>query len=209
MPSYDARNLQPLIKKLNVQVKLANEAAAKTVNETALFAFKEAVEEIASTVNLKKSYINGKMRVTGRATSENLTATISSRDPRVLLSRYPFSASRKGVRIAVNKGGSRRSIPKAFIARNLRGSAATGIALRKQDALEYFERAFSRGRQTPGKNRKLARLRRQANAAPRSIEVLHSRTVNQLFESVRDDIQPQVGAFMTRRFIKYLERFSL
>ena len=108
--------------------------------------------------------------------------------------------------MAVNKTTGYRTIKRAFRVTNLRGSGASGIALKNQDAVEVFRRSLSPS--TPGKSRKLQRIISKARTKPNGITVLHSRSINQLFTSVREDVQPRTFRFMADEFISDLRRLQ-
>lgn len=225
---YDAKNLGPLTASLKRKEQAATSAASLALNSASTLAIKESIKEITETVNLSPSYINRKISVMKRANDRNLKVIIGAFNPRVLLTEYPFTQTGRKVSVSVNKAGAMREIPKAFIARNLASSGARGVALRYADALAYFEKVHPRGKPTSKKAARLARLRgkvakikqiretakgRKLSLAERKavngFEVLHGRTINQLFDSVRVDIQPQLQLFLRKEFIRQLDRLTV
>lgn len=202
---FDVSDLKSRIKSRG---ETANKAAALAVNKATTFAIKQAITDIQEEANLQQGYISKHIKTVGRASSKNLRAVIAANARETLLTRYPYRKTARGVAVSVGVTGY-REIPKAFIVRGLRGSEATGIALSNKEALALFERQFSKGQSTPGKQKKLAKLRSKAKQKPRGIEVLHSRSINQLFTSSRTRIQPQITAFMVREFLADFDRLSI
>ena len=101
-----------------------------------------------------------------------------------------------------------RQLRSAFRVTGLRGSDATGIALRNKDAVAYFEKSAGQGLKTTAKTSKLAKLRAKAASKPRGIHVLHGRSINQLFTSVRGDIKDKIDAFLLEDFVTQLNRLK-
>ena len=56
------------------------------------------------------------------------------------------------------------------------------------------------------KNKKLRNIKVKAQVRPNGMEVLHSRSVNQLFTSVRDDVKPFIDEFMVAEFFKQTKK---
>lgn len=202
---FDVTDIKARIKSRG---ETANKAAALAVNKATTYAIREAISDIQEEANLQQAYISKHLRTVSRASSKNLRAVIAANARETLLTRYPYRKTAKGVAVSVGVTGY-REIPKAFIVRGLRGSQATGIALSNKEALALFEKRFSKGQSTPGKQAKLAKLRSKAKQKPRGIEVLHSRSINQLFTSSRTRIQPQITAFMVREFLADFDRLSI
>ncbi|ANP79307.1 hypothetical protein A134_23115 [Vibrio crassostreae 9CS106] len=199
---FNVEDLTLLKKMITERGDAARKAAALTVNQSAIFAMKESIKEITSSVNLKESYVQGHMAVAGKATPNSLKAEVYANERGTLLTRYPFNKTAQGVSVAINKGRGYREIPQAFMVKSLRGSNAQGIALRNTEALKLYEAV---GGSSGAK--KLSRLRAKAKSKPSGIHVLHSRSINQLFTSARDDINPELTSFMLREFMKNMDRF--
>lgn len=208
MATYRATAPTSLIERIKRKSTDTNRAAAQALNRTATFAVNESTRMIVQRVNLETAYIKKHLRVAARASPANLRTIIRANERATLLTRYPVMRTQKGVRVAVNKGTGFRELPGAFIVGGLRGSQATGVALRNKDALAFFERSASKGLRTDGKSSKLARLREKAAKKPRGIYVLHSRSINNLFTSVREDVSPGVQDFLLEDFLSQLKRIG-
>lgn len=205
MARYTLKNLPSLGDKIRTKASEIDKAAANTINKAATFATVKSIELITTRVNLKSGYIKEHVKTASRASPLNLQAIVRANARATHLARYPYSATKQGVRVSVNKGAGFRLIPKSFIARNLKGSLSTGVAMRNTDALAYMESQMHKGQGgTVRKVAKLNRLRKKAKQRPRGIEVEHSRSINQLFLSVREDIEPALNSFMQDEFFKQL-----
>lgn len=189
-------DLTKLIKDLNNLDANATKNLAIAINETSEDITRKSIDEIADRVELQKSYISKHLFVEQKATTTNPQAIITGNARGTLLTQYPFEAfektenNRGGVRVKVNKNGSSHDIQGAFKIRLKAGASrgnSQGIALRNKDALEYFERNLSKGARTTAKQDKLNKIRRKAASKPRGITVLHSRSINQLFDSIREE----------------------
>lgn len=202
---FDVKDLKARIKARGEE---ANKAAALAINKTTTFAIKEAISDIQEEANLQQGYISKHIKTVSRASAKKLRAVVAANARETLLTRYPYRKTAKGVAVSVGVTGY-REIPRAFIVRGLKGSQATGVALSNKEALALFEKRFSKGQPTPGKQAKLAKLRSKAKSKPRGIEVLHSRSINQLFTSSRERIQPQITAFMINEFLADFDRLSI
>lgn len=209
MAVYKATAPQSLISKIKANSVIVNRAAAQALNKTATFAINKSVDEITKTVNLSPEYVKKHFKINNRASPSNLSVVIYANERATLLTRYKTSQSAKGIRVAVNRGGGLTELRGAFKISGLRGSQATGIAMRNKVALEFFERAAGNGERTSGKSSKLARLAAKAKARPNGIYVLHSRSINQLFTSVRDDVGPVASDFLLEDFIEQFNRLKL
>lgn len=208
MTTYQATDLSDLIKKLGDKPNVINKAAADTINKTSTFAVRSSIDAIIKEVNLQPSYVKKHLKTVARAKYSNLRAVIQANQRGTLLTRYPHYMTESGVKVSVNKTGGYREIKGAKILRGLRGSGATGIAVRNKDAVRIFMDAMSNGKRTPEKSRKLQRIISKARSKPYGMTVLHSRSINQLFTSVRDDIQPDVKKFMSITFLEDFERYN-
>lgn len=209
MATYKATAPQALISKIKANSVIVNRAAAQALNKTATFAINKSIDEIVKSVNLSPEYVKKHFKVSNRASPSNLSVVIFANERATLLTRYKTSESAKGIRVAINKGAGFTELRGAFKISGLRGSQATGIAMRNKVALEFFERAASNGERTSPKASKLSRLQAKAKARPNGIYVLHSRSINQLFTSVRDDVGPAAKDFLLEDFIEQFNRLKI
>lgn len=208
MAKYTNNNIGALAKKIKAKSTTANKAASLALNKTGTFTVAESAKQIMDEVNLDASYIRKHLRVVARASPANLRTIIHATDRATLLTRYPHLVTPTGIKVSVNKSSSFRTLKGAFKVSGLRGSAASGIALRNRDAVEFFKAAMGKGKRTPAKSRKLQRLIAKARTKPNGIEVLHTRSINQLFLTVRDDVSPMANTFLLEEFLKQYRRLD-
>lgn len=207
MAKYAIHNIDALADKMRTTSSVINKAASLAINKTATYTREISARRIVNEVTLPIAYVNRHLKTVARASPNNLRAKISANARATLLTRYPYSVTSEGVHVRINQKGARRFIKDAFVISGLRGSGAEGVVLRNRQAVAYFTKALRDGEgATPGKRAKLAAIRAKAAAKPYGVTVLHSRSINQLFTSVREDVQPEVNDFMKSEFLKDLKR---
>lgn len=209
MGTFNINQIPLLSAKISRKSDLVNKVAANVVNRSATFAIRESVDEITQTVRLKPSYVKSKIKVVARASFSNLRAIISANDRKTLLTRFPHVETSTGFRVAINAIGGFREIPNARLVR-LKGSGILTIGVSNKDAALIFKSSLNKGAgATPSKTAKLFRIAAKARTKPFGVTPLSSRSINQLFTSVRKNIQPGLASFMRKEFIKELRRKSL
>lgn len=153
-------------------------------------------------VNLSESYVKKHFKIASRARPNNLRARISATARGTLLTRYPYLTYKDGVKVRVNAKGSYRPMKGAFVARNLKGSFATGIAMRNKVAVQFLLKGLYKGRgATAAKRAKLAKLRVKAEQKPGGLYVPHARSINQVFTSVREDVTDDAKVMLSDIFL--------
>lgn len=206
MARFSPEQMGALAERIKANDTTINRAASLAINKTTTFAKDLSVTMITQEVNLQPSYVKRNLKTVKRASPADLSAIIRANTRETLLTRYPYQQTADGVRVAVNKNTGYRTIKRAFRVTNLRGSGASGIALKNRDAVDVFRSNLSPA--TPGKRRKLQKLIAKARSKPKGITVLHSRSINQLFRSTRVDVQPRTLRFMADQFITDLQRLK-
>lgn len=201
MGTYNVTNLKDLTDKLIQKGKRIDSMLASTVNATATFVRNRSTEVITSRVLLQPNYVKQYLKVSKRASPNDPVAVISANERATLLPRYPHITGKDGVKVRINVGSGYETIRGSFIIKGLRGSGVTGIAMRNSVFYEYYKTLIH---DTPGKQAKLKRAESRAKNKPKGITVLHSRSINQLFLSVREDVQPDLRRFMVEDFKKRL-----
>lgn len=199
MAKYTPETLNILSKNIKANDKIINQALALSINKTVTFSKDLSVKFITQDVNLSPSYTRSKLKTAKRANPVNLVGIVRANTRETLLTRYPTQETKDGVRVAINKSTGFKMIKRAFRVTNLKGSSASGVAMKNRDVVNAFRAALSPA--TPGKRRKLQRLIHNARVNPRGITVLHSRSINQLFTSVRVDVQPRSFRYAAEEFI--------
>ncbi|AUR84123.1 neck protein [Vibrio phage 1.049.O._10N.286.54.B5] len=208
MATYSVDRIGVLADNIRNKSTAVNKAASLTLNKTATATVNKSVELITNDVNLQTSYVKKHLRTVARASPANLRVRIHATARGTLLDRYPSFKTKDGMRVAVNKGSGFREIKNAFRVTGLKGSSSSGIALRNRDAVGFFEANLAKTGRTPAKSRKLQRIIAKARTKPNGIEVLHSRSVNQLFLTVRDDVKPYTDEFMVEEFLTQFDRLN-
>lgn len=209
MAVFSPNNVGALAAKLRGTEAVINRAMAQAINKTATYTKDRSIRRMQNETTLSSAYLNRHLKTVARASPSNLRAIIRANARATLLTRYPHTVTRNGVSVQVNAKGGRRFIRDAFVYSGLRGSNTSGIALRNKDAVAFFTRALRDGEgATPGKRAKLAAIRAKAERKPFGITILHSRSVNQLFESVREDVQPETRTFMREEFLAAFNRLN-
>lgn len=206
MAKYSVKNTGKLAELIRSKATDVDKAASNTLNKTATATISKSISEITKGVNLQPNYVKKHLKVVARASPTNLRTIIHANERGTLLTRYPHFKTKDGVRVAINKGSGYRELKGAFMVSNLKGSASTGIALRNTLAVEFFENAIAKTGGSSAKNKKLRNIKVKAQAKPNGMEVLHSRSVNQLFTSVRDDVKPFIDDFMLTEFLTQLDK---
>ncbi|MCF2909987.1 hypothetical protein L1285_16830 [Pseudoalteromonas sp. DL2-H2.2] len=210
MPVYDVTDLRKLVGKIKTQPKTADRAAALAINKTVTYSVREAIGDITTETTLETGYVKRHIKQVSRAAPGNLRAVVVANTRETLLSRFQYHKTDDGIAVRVNKRGGFQNIPHARVMKKpLRGSFKTGIVLANKHAVGHFRRGLHKGQgRTPGKSRKLQRILRKARTKPYGVEVLHSRSINQLFVSARERIQPNVKHKLRKEFKKDFRRLS-
>lgn len=207
-----SESLGRLADKIRNMPKQADAAMALAINKTATFTARKSVDRIVGETTLKAGYVKQNLGVTGRASPDNLRAIITARARATLTGRFDHVETSDGVKLRVNRSGGYRTIKGGWVARNLRYSGGTGVATTFRVAIAAARAGLTRGmgatQRKVSKIAKLARLARTNERGLNGMYVHHSRSVNQLFTSVRDDVKPMVQRKLTDEFIKDFQRLS-
>lgn len=206
MAKHSVKNIGKLADIIKSKSTDVDKAASNTLNRTATATVVKSVSEITKSVNLQQSYVKKHLNVVARASPTNLRVIIHANERGTLLTRYPHFKTKDGVRVSINKGTGYRELKGAFIVSGLKGSGATGIALRNTTAVEFFENAIAKTGNSGGKLKKLRNIKVKAQVKPNGMEVLHARSVNQLFTSVKEDIKPYIHDFMLSDFLQEFDK---
>lgn len=167
-------------------------AASISINKTANRARTLSSREIRSQVRLTAAYLNApdRLYVSSYATEENLSASITARKrPTSLVTYGAKQETRRGKRkpkvnagisVAVKNKGARRRIRQAFFVRLKNNNL--GVAVRSTEGLN------------------LKRINVSAGKASAGIITLYGPSVDQVFNTVRSDIAPEMSKFLNKEF---------
>lgn len=180
-------------------------ALRDTINGAVRFGYAESSRQIRKQVNFTQDYIGSvaqgnRLRVSRYATSENLEGTISATQRAVSLARFAENRSlggKQGVTVRVKAGGASRKMASAFLIALQAGSAAVttdnynvGLAIR----LKPGERVAN----------KLKAVRFSENDP--TLYLLYGPSVDQVFNTVRDDVTPAIEGYMETEFYRQFDR---
>lgn len=205
MATHSMTAPESLIKKVLALSTDADKAAAQALNKTGTYAIERAVSAITQTHNLQSGYIKKHMTVANRASPSNLRIVIKANERGTLLTRYPYRKTRDGISVNVKKGSS-QNIRGGFVLNGLRGSGASGVALNLKNAIEFFKLSVNKGKPSTRKNEKLQRMIDRYANKKRGVVVLHSSSINQMFEESLPDIKQQSESFLVADFFDQLKR---
>lgn len=161
---------------------VGQQAIVRATNRTGSTAKKLSDQEIRAQVNLKQADVLSKLYFR-QATKERVEYVIWAERRGRLLSRYPHSVLKKGVRVNVKKGGPKRLIKGAFKTRVKAGKKWVDVIAE------------------PGKRDAGGRRLRYKKGSLK-IEVLYSASVSQVFNETRDKITDRVS----RRFEEQIDK---
>jgi len=168
-----------VLKTLGQLGKFGQQAVTRATNNTGRRARTLASKEIRSQVNLKAGYVRQRLRVK-RATRGNPEFVISATRRGVLMTRYPYRQTRRSVTVKIKKSGGRAVLDRAFVTQVNAGG-------RKVDVIAVGQ---------PGK----------FSTGNRRFKVLYSPSVSQVFNTVRDDITPEVNRYFEEQISKELDQ---
>ena len=208
MATYTVDQIKNLSRRIRGKDKIVTKALVNTLNKSATFSKKESTAQIVSEVNLASNYVAARLFVRKRAKAGDLTAIVTGEERGTLLERYPYSISGENATVRVNRAGSALVIKGARMV-NLRGSGEKVIGMFNKDYMEVLTKGLHKGEgATAGKRKKLYQVEARAAKKPYGRSPLDSRSINQLFKSVREDIQPKLARFMRGEFLKDFNRLD-
>lgn len=191
---------------------IARDALKFAVNGAAKFGARRASEEIRKQVRFSRSYLGdaskpeARLRITRVAKGNDLTAVISARRRPTSLARFAsgtpsFGRSRgKGPRVKIKPGAGYKTIKNGFFLRLRAGTSNldkfnVGLAVR-----------IKSGEMLKNRNKGLSGL--APFGKDKNLYLLYGPSVDQVFQTVREDISPAVGAEAEREFLRQFARLS-
>ncbi|RLA52447.1 MAG: hypothetical protein DRQ98_10160 [Gammaproteobacteria bacterium] len=176
-------------------------AAVLSINKATRRARTAASREIRKQVSLTAGYLNKPERlwISRYARETNLTARISARQRPTSLVTYGakqlYRAGKRkarvrgGISVKVKRGGGRRKIKQAFFIRLKRGTehgGNLGVAVRSLEGLNL---------------KKLGASNKSAG-----IYTLYGPSIDQVFNTVRKDISPEISKYLVQEFNRQYAR---
>lgn len=191
------KNLQQFLER---QPLITRKAARLAINDNVRWARNESSRRIRAEVNLTASYLNspGRLYVGDFASDNKLYATITARRRPTQLSTYGAKqvmrkGRKAGIRVKVKKGGRSKRIRQAFFVNLKRGTASDGnlgVAVRNTEGLNLRKMGVSAGKSNSG------------------FQVLYAPSVDQVFNTVRDDLSGPLAERMDARFTHHYNRLN-
>lgn len=179
--------------------EIAAQSLVLAINDSARKARTLAIDEIRSQVNLTRRYVEDRLNVSQFANANRLEAVVQGRQRATSLNRFDAKplgrkGSRGGVRVRVKAGGAGVNMKRAFLIKLAQGRSTadgsnTGVAIRLKQG-ESFENKKSYSKSDPG------------------LYLLYGPSVQQVFTSVRGDIEPDVSDFLESEFTRQFKRLS-
>lgn len=184
---------------LRASDELREVATIRAINDTARRAAALGKKEIQHQVAFKKSYLDDNLAVTKLAKPGSMTAVVTGRQQATSLARFVtnspgFGGTRRGAaqpRVTV-KPGRPIAFPTAFLIRLRRGKSLTGDSFNVGLAvrLKEGERLKSKYKYVPFGG---------------GLYLLYGPSVDQVFNTVREDITPETTLFLRTEFVRQLE----
>lgn len=186
------------IKDIEALPDKARRAAFQAINKTADRARTAGARRILEQVNLPPSYLNpsqGRLTVAERARTDSLEARVRGRQRATSLARFVVGDSRPGdkagLNVKIKAGGGARRLERAFLIRLRAGSASLdtksnmGLAVR-----------------TSGEKPRTAY---KPLLIGKNLWLLYGPSVDQVWNTVRDDITPETADYLEREFLRILD----
>lgn len=208
-PLIELRGLAGLASYFRDFSGISEQAARLSINSTARFAARLASKQVRAQVAFARSYIGAagdstsKIRVKQYASSGDLAAVVAARDRPTSLARFATGTPTFGVRgkfsraprVQIKTAGGTTVVRRGFFIKLRRGAIVTedqvniglAIRLKKGETLQATQKASPLGG---------------------GAYLLYGPSVAQVFDTVRDDIAPDVADFASFEFARQFRRLS-
>jgi hypothetical protein len=176
------------------------QAARRAINKTADYARTQGSRAILDQVNFPASYLRGansRLYVKKRSVGDDLEAIITGRERPTSLARFAKQTDAKAVRkrggldVEV-KPGQAQFLKGAFLVKLRAGSATTDTQFNIGVAIRF----------KPGQS---PRNSRAAVQLDHNVWLLYGPSVNQVFNTVREDISPEATEYLQKEFFRQLD----
>ncbi len=167
------------LKTLRQLGKYGEQAMTRATNNAGRRARTLSSKEIRAQVNLKAGYVRNRLKIK-RATRSRPEFVISAAKRGVLMTRYPYRTTRRGVTVKIKRTGARAVLEGAFVTQvNAGGRKVDVVAVRQPGRFSTGNRRF---------------------------KVLYSPSVSQVFNKVRGEIKPEVDRYFEEQIRKELNQ---
>lgn len=203
------RGVEEIEKYIERVPEVAHAALRFAVNAAALHGARRGKKAIRQQVNMTDGYLgnpanrSSRLAVVKRATGQDLEAVIEARERPTSLARFAttqFNNRRRGNIFVKVKAGKRVKLKNAFFVKLRRGRTVTednfneGIAIRLRKGESVLNKRIPFTPEYAGRNSALV--------------LLYGPSVQQVFQSVSADIEPDVSEYAQREFLRQYTRLS-
>lgn len=204
--TIDIRGLSATKKYFSRFPEIATQASRLAVNDAARFAARLGSSKIRQEVAFSRTYIgaatnpNARLRIKRVAKGDDLVAVISARSRATSLARFArgtpsFGRQRTPPRVRVATQGASRKLPGAFF-----------VKLRSGPSLN--EDNYNVGLAVRLKPGQRIRNKRRMAAFGGGVYLLYGPSVSQVFDTVREDISPDVARYAATEFLRQFGRLT-
>lgn len=208
-PLIEMRGLVGLASYFRDFPTLSAQAARLAINGSARFGSRLASKRIRAQVAFPRSYIgaagaaSSKIRIKQFASSTNVEAVIASRDRPTSLARFALGSptfgrrvkNARAPRVKVKSGGGANLLKRGFFLKLRRGAILT-------------DEGFNIGLAVRLKKGETLSASQKASPLSGGAYLLYGPSVAQVFDTVRDDISPEVADFAAFEFARQFRRLS-
>lgn len=183
---------------------IATRAASMAINDVATRSGLRAIKDkMTDEIDFPSGYLSGdRLKVTQRATPENLLAVITGRKRATSLARFSSGAAvpnskAAGVNVRVQQGRT-TFLKKAFLVRLKKGASLTednyniGLAIRVG----------------PGETVLNKKTVHKSWLVPGKVALLYGPSVDQIFATVADDLAPELAEMAANEFFRQFARLT-
>lgn len=184
--------------------EVATRAASMAINDVATRSGLRAIKDkMTDEIDFPSGYLSGdRLKVTQRATPENLLAVITGRKRATSLARFSSgtavpNSKAAGVNVRVQQGRT-TFLKKAFLVRLKKGASLTednyniGLAIRVG----------------PGETVLNKKTVHKSWLVPGKVALLYGPSVDQIFASVADDLAPELAEMTANEFFRQFARLT-
>ena len=184
--------------------EVATRAASMAINDVATRSGLRAIKDkMTDEIDFPSGYLSGdRLKVTQRATPENLLAVITGRKRSTSLARFSSgtavpNSKAAGVNVRVQQGRT-TFLKKAFLVRLKKGASLTednyniGLAIRVG----------------PGETVLNKKTVHKSWLVPGKVALLYGPSVDQIFASVADDLAPELAEMTANEFFRQFARLT-
>lgn len=182
---FNDSSIRDITEKLQVREDKVAAALADAINTAADETVRLSTEEWNSSLQIKNTYINDKIRITSKATNGRPQALVAARSRATRADNFKFSVQpgRKGVQLNVMKSSSGAVLKNAFVIPNAKSNNRPLIMARLKKYQKGDDRRFTDKR----------------------FKALYGPSVNQHFYDSRERVAPKAMSSAKQQFLRAIE----